>query len=257
MKIILNISILLCSFSLIYCLTCLSCDQITQPRHCHYVETCSAGEMCGSQLQLSVAGYNTYTIGCVAKSSCSNGTGSAFCGECCNDRDLCNAALCGEPDYPATRGPVCYNCQSFTGNQPCRRIDFCSVHEDCSLLGVEEFGDLSLTSGCKPRYDCLATPSAPAFGRRSAERAGMANHARSASHVVCESCCSKDLCNLNCSGSGIAYCDPSTCIHGVCSSAGPGVPPGSPRGTLCACSPGWGGPRCDQGKTICFVSDHI
>ena len=240
-----GISIVLSCLRITYCLTCLSCEQISQPRHCRFVETCKVGEICGSKLQLSVGGYNEYMLGCVAKSSCYNGTGSAFCSECCDSRDLCNAALCGEPDYPTTRGPVCYNCHSFTGNQACRRIDFCSVLEDCFLHGVEEFGDLSLTTGCKPRYDCLATPSVSPFGRRSAK----SSHVRSSSHVVCESCCSNDLCNLNCTGS--PYCDQSTCVHGFCKSGGALVSTGS----LCSCSPGWGGPKCDQGKTIRYI--HI
>ena len=250
-----------CIYELASCLTCLSCDQISQPRHCRYVETCPSDEICGAQMQLSVAGYFTYTLGCMPKSKCTNATVSPFCSECCSSRDLCNAALCGEPDFPAKRGPICFDCQFHTDAQPCRHIDFCSEHEDCSILGMEEFGDISLTSACKPKHVCLSSSSGAFLGRRSARNAiaghgraaihalsktnmtstnydPLASRLRSASHVMCEICCSNDLCNLGCPG----VCGLATCVNGACSS--------TPSGSQCACHPGWGGPRCDHGKSI-------
>ena len=242
------------TFGLTSCLTCLSCNQISQPRHCRYVETCNMDEVCGTKMELSVAGYFTYTLGCMPNKKCSNTTASPFCSECCSNGNLCNAALCGEPDFPAKRGPICFDCQFHTGAQPCRRIDFCAEHEDCSILGVEEFGDLSLTSACKPKHVCLATSYGAFLGRRSADHKisafrahhnpemtttknnPSANRLRSASHVMCETCCSQDLCNLGCPG----VCGSATCVNGFCNA--------TTSGAQCACHAGWVGSRCDQGK---------
>ena len=242
------------TFKFASCLTCLSCNQISQPRHCRYVETCNNDEVCGSEMELSNAGYFTYTLGCMPKNKCSNTTASPFCSSCCSDRNLCNAALCGEPNFPTKRGPICFDCQFHTDAQPCRRIDFCAEHEDCSILGMEEFGDLSLTSACKPKHACLASSSASFLGKRTANR-GLtmsrarfmpdmtsanikqpANRFRSASHVMCETCCSQDLCNLGCPG----ICGSATCVNGVCNATS--------LGPLCICHAGWGGAKCDQGK---------
>ena len=210
-------------------LVCLKCNDIWQPRHCHNVVRCNADEACFTTWsQIS----QRYQLGCLKRSNCPNGTsnGSKTCNECCSN-SLCNANGCGEAGYPATKGPVCYDCDYHNDQHPCTTIDICSTDEECSIKGRSEFGDRVFSSGCKLKYICQSESAGPAaiIGKRSVQTA------RSSSTMLCNECCSHDLCNLNCS---VNPCHSSPCQHGSCSSNGSSF--------RCHCASGWLGSKCQQ-----------
>ena len=210
-------------------LVCLKCDDIWQPRHCHTAVNCNADEACFTTRSLISQHYH---LGCRKRSSCPNGTSNSTktCDECCS-YNLCNAGGCGEQGYPATRGPVCYDCEYHNYQHPCTTIDICSTGEECSIKGQSEFGDQVLNSGCKLRHVCQSETPGPSaiIGKRSIHTV------RSSSTILCNNCCSHDLCNFNCS---IDPCNPSPCQHGSCSSDGSSF--------QCQCDSGWLGLTCQQ-----------
>ena len=210
-------------------LVCLKCNDIWQPRHCHYVARCNADEACFTTWSHI---SQRYQLGCLKRSSCPNGTSnsSKTCDECCSN-SLCNANGCGETGYPASRGPVCYDCDYHNDQHPCTTIDICSTGEECSIKGRSEFGDQVFSSGCKLKYICQSESAGPSaiIGKRSVQTV------RSSSTILCNECCSHDLCNLNCS---VDPCHSSPCQHGLCFSNGSSF--------LCHCQSGWLGSTCQQ-----------
>ena len=210
-------------------LVCLQCDDVLQPRHCHSVVHCNVDEVCFTTRSLV---SHHYQLGCRKRSICQNVTSNGLktCDECCSS-SLCNAAGCGEPGYPATRGPVCYNCDYHNDQHPCTDIDICSVDEECSIQGRSEFGDKIFISGCKLRHICQSESVGPStiIGKRSVQSV------RSISKTLCNECCARDLCNLNCL---VDPCYPTPCQHGSCSSNGSSF--------QCHCDSGWMGMTCQQ-----------
>ena len=210
-------------------LVCLQCDAILQPRHCHTVLRCNEDEACFTTRSLI---SQHYQLGCRKRSICQNGisNSSEACDECCST-SLCNAGGCGEPGYPAARGPVCYDCDYHDDQHPCTSIDVCSIDEECSIQSRSEFGDKVLISGCKLRHVCQSESAGPAsiIGKRSVQTV------RSSSKILCNKCCSHDLCNLNCS---VDPCYSSPCQHGSCFTDGSSF--------RCQCHSGWLGLTCQD-----------
>ena len=220
------------NFDAVRGLICLQCDNVLQPRHCHTVVRCNEDEACFTTRSLV---SQRYQLGCRKRGICSDGTSNVTktCDECCT-ASLCNANGCGEPGYPATRGPVCYDCDYHNDQHPCTNIDICSIDEECSIQSRDEFGDQILISGCKLKHVCQSSSASPStiIGRRSFQIA------RSSSKILCNECCSHDMCNLQCP---IDHCYSSPCQHGNCFSDG-----SSGSSYRCHCHSGWSGLTCQQ-----------
>ncbi|XP_052761814.1 uncharacterized protein LOC128204438 [Mya arenaria] len=138
-------------FPAVNCLLCLQCSGISQPRHCKTVVQCDVGEECGVERISFTNGQQLYNVGCFVTQECAgNITASGECRECCG-KNLCNAQGCGEPGYPDTMGPICYNCPLPTNPSSCSSIEFCEVGQVCEYDFRREFGDLVYSGQCAHR----------------------------------------------------------------------------------------------------------
>lgn len=191
------------------CLTCLSCSSVISPRHCQNVLACNKNEVCAVEKFRNSYNEEMYNVGCRAINHCNsilrttehkfttergNKTVRSIpiiCTECCY-RDLCNAAGCGEQGFPKTRGPACYNCIQFRIASKCDIVDVCAIDEVCHVQLNEQFGERFFSTSCVSQHVCHAINGNAIFGKRHSERSSL--------RMVCEKCCSNDLCNSNCGG---------------------------------------------------------
>ncbi|XP_062589552.1 uncharacterized protein LOC134251187 [Saccostrea cucullata] len=114
-------------------------------------------------------------------------TNNSDCVECCQT-DACNSHGCGSQDYPAIRGPLCFNCGQISDPTLCHRAVVCAPDQVCHIQENNEFGDTFYTTSCINKHECNIG-SGSIFGKRSEKS-------------VCNHCCSTDLCNNKC-GDGI------------------------------------------------------
>ncbi|XP_052239828.1 angiopoietin-2-like isoform X2 [Dreissena polymorpha] len=191
-----GIFLALSSYSCVNGLTCLQCTDIELPRHCKHVRDCPSGQVCFIHQTTDKYGDVSFDLGCTEQSTCSNRSQGNTCNECCST-NICNAAGCGQPGYPSSRGPICYSCSAQATAGSCHKIDFCDSKEVCMLSEQQEFGDTVYTSQCAVSTHCenVRLDSAPVVGRSVLE------DTRSLTETTCHTCCHGDLCNANCSSS--------------------------------------------------------
>ncbi|XP_052786320.1 uncharacterized protein LOC128221758 [Mya arenaria] len=226
-------------------LVCLQCKSVLSPRMCKRVTECGNGEVCKVQRHTNEFGETVFDLGCSSSTVCyETGTTNSCqkllqinnvctnvtsvsqqnpCTQCC-DIDLCNHVACNEKDYPATRGPICYNCRNPTPAGKCHDVEFCDQDQICKVVASDVFGDTLYTSSCELQHTCgLQIPPGIIGKRDSSEtRSIKSDHA-------CDTCCSGDLCNRNCPpvdcsdvlnlglsrGSGVYRVKPWTMVHDV------------------------------------------
>lgn len=182
-------------------LKCLSCSNVIQPRHCHYVRECPPGDRCGVVKYVTVSNDIRYDVGCFTNADCTHTKRKAFreltdnhlqiegidhvlCRQCCNS-SLCHQNGCGELGFPEDRGLLCYTCKQSTDPRKCEHFSVCNKDEICHLGVKEEFGDNIYTSSCQHKTVCQ-DPSSIIFGRKRQQP------------IDCNRCCSSDLCNDKC-----------------------------------------------------------
>ncbi|XP_052786258.1 uncharacterized protein LOC128221697 [Mya arenaria] len=176
-------------------LVCLQCKSIISPRLCKRVTQCSDVEVCNVQRQINEFGEYVYDLGCYPKDTCTNVTSlsqPSLCTQCC-DVDLCNHVACNAQDYPAHRGPICYNCQNPTPTGRCHDIEFCDPNKICSVASTTIFGDTLYTSSCELQHTCKLHQGPGLIGKRETEKSRSSENFN-----VCDTCCSVDLCNRDC-----------------------------------------------------------
>ncbi|XP_062573944.1 uncharacterized protein LOC134235796, partial [Saccostrea cucullata] len=151
-------------------LYCVSCSDSVSPRHCHTVKKCSEGEVCFKESHASENGLTVFDTGCASPQSCQlhpeadvrtlHGVdpNNHQCMKCCSSH-LCNNQGCGQPGYPLSRGPVCFNCPQVSDPMLCDKLKVCELNQACvsSLSSVD------------------------IIGKRNIEK--------------CSKCCQEDLCN--------------------------------------------------------------
>ncbi|XP_061180629.1 IgGFc-binding protein-like [Saccostrea echinata] len=178
-------------------LYCLSCTDSVSPRHCHTVRKCSEGEVCFTESHTSENGAVVYDTGCATSQTCRtkrahhdkikslHGVDPHYhhsqCMECCSSH-LCNNQGCGQPGYPMTRGPACFDCQQVSDPMLCDKIKVCEINQVCYLQKEMEFGDVLFASSCINKHAC--TSDVDIFGKRNLQS--------------CSRCCLADLCNNEC-----------------------------------------------------------
>ncbi|KAH3772075.1 uncharacterized protein LOC127845156 isoform X2 [Dreissena polymorpha] len=183
-------------------LTCLTCDNVEQPRHCTTVMTCPDNDVCFVERKINSFGEEGYALGCMRDNVCRNITSTSStsqCSQCCN-KDLCNHEGCGKPGYPDSRGPVCYNCIEAVSDGRCHHIDLCRRGEVCSVSGKGMFGTTVFASKCLLQEICgtRQIPNLDIIGKRGYKTS---SNSRSFDVHDCFQCCSGDLCNKNCHNS--------------------------------------------------------
>ncbi|XP_052252389.1 uncharacterized protein LOC127859038 [Dreissena polymorpha] len=180
-------------------LTCLTCAKVEQPRYCTTVITCPDNDVCFIERSINSFGEAFYSLGCTRDQVCRNLTSTSStsqCSQCCH-KDLCNHEGCGEPGYPDSRGPVCYNCLESVSDGRCHHIDICRPGEVCSVTGKGMFGTTLFASKCLKQEICGMRQD---HGLDIIGKRGYRTSSRSRSFDVqdCFQCCTADLCNKNC-----------------------------------------------------------
>ncbi|XP_060605567.1 uncharacterized protein LOC132758070, partial [Ruditapes philippinarum] len=192
-------------------LSCLSCKDSPLPRDCQYVEKCGPHEVCYSSAYVTTAGAIRHDLGCKDVNKCTNivagrsANNFLTCSECCNGT-FCNSALCGQSGIPqfssGVRGPICYSCDQQLFPDSCHIIKECSRDELCLLSRFEsQVGhDILYQSKCARPSECAEKSqqyqSQALFGRR--------RFITQSDTTKCDmKCCSDDLCNSDCLGSGV------------------------------------------------------
>ncbi|XP_052229809.1 uncharacterized protein LOC127843943 [Dreissena polymorpha] len=201
MRLLLFIAVLW-KFSVHKALTCLTCDDVVQPRHCTMVMTCPDNEVCFVERRVNSFGEEGYTLGCMRDQVCRNLTSTSpnsRCSQCCS-KDLCNHEGCGEPGYLDIRGPVCYNCIAGVPEGRCHHIDICRPGEICSVSGKGMFGTTVFASKCMQKDTCGTHLE---YGLEIIGKRGHLSGSGVRSYDVhdCIQCCTADLCNKNCHNS--------------------------------------------------------
>ncbi|XP_062591587.1 uncharacterized protein LOC134253091 [Saccostrea cucullata] len=101
--------------------------------------------------------------------------------ECCSSH-LCNNQGCGQPGYPLSRGPACFDCPQVSDPMLCDKLKVCELNQACYLQRELEFGDVYYTSRCIDNHACVSSVSSvDIIGKRIIEK--------------CSKCCQEDLCN--------------------------------------------------------------
>ncbi|XP_078327365.1 uncharacterized protein LOC144623104 [Crassostrea virginica] len=170
-------------------LYCLSCTDSVSPRHCRTVRNCGDGEVCFTESHFSQNGNILFDLGCRTSQTCQvkrrdvlhRQNHHSHCVDCCST-DLCNNQGCGQRGYPASRGPVCFECQQVSNPLVCDKITFCDQDQECYLERELEFGDVFYSSRCINKHACAS--NLQVFGKRNTDH--------------CSHCCHTDLCNNQC-----------------------------------------------------------
>ncbi|KAH3768163.1 uncharacterized protein LOC127844641 [Dreissena polymorpha] len=194
MRLLLLITVLW-KFPFYRALTCLKCDDVVQPRHCTTVMTCPDTDVCFVERRINSFGEEGYALGCMRDHVCRNITSissTSRCAHCCI-KDLCNQEGCGEPGYPDSRGPVCYNCLDAVPEGRCHQIEICRQGEICGVNGKGMFGTTVFASKCIQQESCGAHHGIDIIGKR-----GQMSTIRAYDVHDCFQCCYADLCNRNC-----------------------------------------------------------
>ncbi|KAH3776288.1 uncharacterized protein LOC127845187 [Dreissena polymorpha] len=197
MRLLLLITVLW-KFPFYRALTCLKCDDVVQPRHCTTVMTCPDTDVCFVERRINSFGEEGYALGCMRDHVCRNITSissTSRCAHCCI-KDLCNQEGCGEPGYPDSRGPICYNCLDAVPEGRCHQIEICRQSEVCSVSGKGMFGTTVFASKCIQQESCGAHHGVDIIGKR-----GQMSAIRAYDVHDCFQCCTSDLCNRNCHNS--------------------------------------------------------
>ncbi|XP_060555447.1 fibropellin-1-like isoform X5 [Ruditapes philippinarum] len=253
MKVCLFIATVILAMHRVESLTCLQCKDIPKPRICNKVVDCYAGESCSVEQVLNEFGEIVYNLGCLPNTVCNNFTNSingqrVTCSECCNSKDLCNANGCSQQGYPEHRGPICYNCPLHTDSGKCHNIEFCSTGEVCNIVGKSMFSETVYTSSCISKHACKPVEGnhVAIIGKRD-----VSMDKRSHEQHLCDSCCSEDLCNKNCTTAQLSIdpCQPNPCNHGTCKSDG--------HNFRCDCPAGFTGIICDKDIDECLSNPCV
>uniref|UniRef100_A0A8W8I9T9 C1q domain-containing protein n=1 Tax=Magallana gigas TaxID=29159 RepID=A0A8W8I9T9_MAGGI len=90
-------------------------------------------------------------------------------------------------EYPATRGPICFDCENVSDPRDCHTVTPCNLNQKCFIHEKSIFGKRYFTSKCESIMGCLPHFTGPVVGRRR-DLSGLCIH-----------CCDGDLCNSDCS----------------------------------------------------------
>ncbi|XP_076081708.1 uncharacterized protein LOC143052540 isoform X2 [Mytilus galloprovincialis] len=183
---------------------CLSCKMVPTPIDCQTVTQCGPNQECYAKQYVTHAGIKLYDVGCIDKLMCSTTVGvlpsgfgkrngnktplhkrqtSHLCTECCNNKDLCNMnGLCGSQNIALPSGStLCYNCKETRQLEDCHDITLCNNHQVCQVHSTTNTqGEVRWHHGCVQKQQCpdLTLPD-----------------------NSCQTCCTSDLCNTNCTPS--------------------------------------------------------
>ncbi|CAG2187839.1 unnamed protein product [Mytilus edulis] len=177
---------------------------VPTPIDCQTVAQCGPNQECYAKQYVTHAGIKLYDLGCIDKLMCSTTVGvlpsgfgkrngnktplhkrqtSHLCTECCNNKDLCNMnGLCGSQNIALPSGStLCYNCKETRQLEDCHDITLCNNHQVCQVHSTTNTqGEVRWHHGCVQKQQCpdLTLPV-----------------------NSCQTCCTSDLCNTNCTPS--------------------------------------------------------
>ncbi|KAL4218299.1 Hyaluronan-binding protein 2 [Mactra antiquata] len=204
--------------------TCLECVDVVAPTDCEFVRTCGDHEQCFLDVLVTTAGAIRFSMGCRDAKHCnasSSGRRSVdrtirsagdiiVCDECCDNKAMCNNALCGYKGYPTVRGPICFNCKEQNGTNDCQKITMCGQDQMCMLHrtsnGVTH--EQRFETKCESKQQCLSSVNTL--------RQGMGIIGKRSSNAVALygkciiQCCDDDICNNNCHNTGGSIIIPPT-----------------------------------------------
>ncbi|XP_053376225.1 uncharacterized protein LOC123535230 [Mercenaria mercenaria] len=168
---------------------CFSCEDMGHAESCDVVKHCDENEVCYIQ-SYEKYGRKLYRSGCSRPDTCLKEKDSFRdtpdkCMECCS-KNYCNNRGCGDNglggrDY---RGPVCFDCPYERSPLDCNKITLCERDEICSIEEYRKWGeDSHYKMGCSSKQCTFSLPNL---------------HEPYRGLPICQSCCTEDYCNLNC-----------------------------------------------------------
>ncbi|XP_053403887.1 uncharacterized protein LOC123554510 [Mercenaria mercenaria] len=167
---------------------CFVCADLSHIDLCDRVERCNQNEVCYLERYVK-SGHTKYRSGCMDTRTCQTNEdkysqSDDICFECCHS-NYCNNKGCGEdiPDRDS-RGPICFDCEHVSSPEECFEVFPCNSDQVCRIEEYKWFGHSNFRMGCGHGV-CDPVTETRRLGLKRAT-------------PVCQSCCTDDFCNRNC-----------------------------------------------------------